>query len=144
MSIFQEDLAWDGTSPRHICALKGYLLDFNGTIADRRWFDGDPQDAGTVIKNISRARPTQLDRNEVKSVIGLCEKLKDWARSLELSDRSWWLYYTTNFITELEQATGAKRDAMYALRLFTRPVSRALTCPKGFVDGYLSHYTPVS
>lgn len=124
--VVQKDLAWAKTSLGDVEALARFLGNFDGTIADRTWFDGDPQDAGTVLKNMIWGHPARLDGNDVESLVGLCEKLKYWAVSLDQSDTSgrgpWWLYYTTNFITELERATGAERDAAYVSQLLVRPM----------------------
>jgi hypothetical protein len=135
LSVFQQDPAWTKTSLRHVDVLESFLGNFDGTIADRRWFDGDPQDAGTVIKNMIRGRPARLDGHDAESVVGLCEKLRYWAVSLDQSDKGgrgpWWLYYTTNFITDLEHATGAERDAAYVSQLLARSMLQALTLSIG-------------
>lgn len=145
--IFQHD----GNEPRlgYIAKLKSFLLDFGDTVADPRWSDGDPQDARAVIANIRRARHPLLDDAAAQSAIGLCEKLKDWAVSLQGCGKSgydpWWLYYTTNFIVEVEQAANAGRDTMCVLLTCFNPPPRRLISQEGSEEeGQLWRFKSVS
>lgn len=104
------------TSPPH--ALKNFLLDFSGTIADPLWYYGiEGDEAGAVVKNLSqqmlRLPPgSEMDNatlEKAASGIEFCGKLRTWAKTLELSGSGggcepWRVFYRTNFMADLEQA----------------------------------------
>lgn len=118
---FQNELAWDETSPAHVSAFRDFLLSFGGTIADRTSFGGEFEEARTLLENELLTGLTESERNQAESAIKHCEKSSDLAKSLERdyhfgheSYDPWCPYYATTFISELEQATGARRDiSMY-------------------------------
>jgi hypothetical protein len=129
---FHKELAGDQTSPPYISTFRDFLLNFDDKIADQSWLDDGSKKAGPLSKNEFWTDNIELEHSRVKLTgLKLCEKLRDWASSLE-SDASakgdeWRLYYITNFVIELEEATRARQDSRMHVSPFSNYLRYILT-----------------